>query len=153
LLRLLGDSPRQAAGGEPPIPDDQSVSRFIYSSDLIYKDGGKAKTGAFMPRFERDFNRHETSVCHLNGSDDARVWQLAVDSRPGQELRGRVDFAVGLATAQELSCLSSPEHNYAEHAVLVNWPLEKEDQKRIALALAKACPPVTTYPSRSNPGA
>jgi hypothetical protein len=133
--------------GEPPVPDTESVSRFIYSADHIFKEGGKPKTGAFLPRFERDFNRHETSVCHLNGCADDRVWELAISSRPEQGLKGRVDFAVGLATAQTLECLSSPEHNYQEHAVLVNWPPEKEDQKRIAMQLAKACPAVTRRPA------
>lgn len=134
-------------GSEPTVPNDESVSRFIYSADYIYKEGGKPRPGAFLPRFEQAFNRHETSVCHLNGCADDRVWELALTSRPEQVLKGRVDFTVGLATAQTLECLSSPEHNYQEHAVLVNWPADKENQKRIAMQLAKSCPAVTTRPA------
>jgi hypothetical protein len=146
LLKLLGDSPESPPGIEHSIAGTESVSRFIYSGDHIFKQGGKPKAGAFLPRFEQDFNRHETSVCHLNGCEPARVWHLAHTSRPEQQLKGRVDFEVQAATSWALECLSSPEHNYAEHAVLVNWPPDKSDQKKIALQIAKACPAVTPPP-------
>lgn len=117
-----------------PIVPPAAVSRFIYDSDKIYKQTGKPKVGAFLPEY---FNaRHETSVCHLDGCPDHRVWHLAGTRRSDKILRARADFPIAIAVDQSLSCVSAPEEDFCEHAVIIDWPPDKEGQKRIALELA-----------------
>jgi hypothetical protein len=59
---------------EKSISPSSDVSRFIYQSDKISRQTKKPKPGAFMPEYYE--NRHETSVCHLDGCAEDRVWQL-----------------------------------------------------------------------------
>ncbi|CAN0511760.1 unnamed protein product, partial [Phaeothamnion confervicola] len=133
---------------EAPIPEGDEVSRFIHSSDHIQKSTGKAKTSAFLPRYEDSFKRFETSLCHTTVCMPERVWELARTCR-AETLHARVDFAARVAGEVQLACISSPdhEHNFAEHAVLIAWPEDKLQRKEIAAKLARACPPVQRPPA------
>jgi len=75
-------------------------------------------------------------VCHLDGCADNRVWELAATRRADKTLKARADFLVAYAIDQSLSCVSAPEDGFYEHAVLIDWPTDKEGQKRIAVDLA-----------------
>lgn len=130
---------------ETPLTDTARVSRFIFTSSHIA--GGRPKPGAFLPTFDNGFDRWETSVCSLDGCSDVRVWSLARSSRPDANLKARVDFPVGLATSNQLGCVTSPMPDFEEHAVLLEWPEEKEDRKVITVALAKGCPAVLNPPA------
>ncbi|WP_153946360.1 hypothetical protein [Cupriavidus sp. U2] len=130
---------------EPLAPTDK-VSRFIYESDKISKSNNRPKVGAFLPELYND--RHETSVCHLDRCEESRVWHLGRSRRPTKTLHARTDFDVQHALDLSLGCLAAPEPDFDEHAVVVNWPAEKLEQKKIAVELAskagecKAPPPV-----------
>lgn len=131
---------------ETVIADTETVCRFIYDDNLIYSVDQRPKPGVFLPMFELDLNRHETSLCHLV-CEDARVWQLGCEARPKQTLKARADFTVSVATAARLRCLSSPVKDFPEHAVLIDWPAGKAEQKAIAIAIARNCPAVTDRPA------
>jgi hypothetical protein len=135
--------PRPDVRIDPP----SAISRFIYESDKIFKSTQKPKPGAFLPECYE--NRHETSVCHLDGCADDRVWHLGRTVRPGKTLHARVDLDVQQVVDQALSCLSAPEQDFQEHAVVIDWPDEKEEQKKIAVELATRAaeckrPPIVT---------
>lgn len=87
-----------------------------------------------MPEYFQE--RHETSVCHLDGCADNRVWHLAATRRADKTLKARVDFLVAYAIDQSLSCVSAPEDGFCEHAVLIDWPDDKEARKLITVQLA-----------------
>lgn len=89
-----------------------------------------------MPYKDKDNGRLETSVVHLDRCDEERVWHLGRTCKPDKTLYGRTDFSVQLAVQQALECLAAPQPDFDEHAVVVKWPEAKEEQKRIALALA-----------------
>lgn len=110
------------------------MSRFIYESDKISKIKNAPKPGAFMPDFYK--SRHETSVCHLDRCDEDRVWHLGLTRRPNKTLYARVDLDVASVVGQSLECVTAPETDYDEHAVVVKWPPDKEGQKLIAVQLA-----------------
>lgn len=87
-----------------------------------------------MPEFFED--RHETSVCHLEKCNEDRVWYLGRTRRTDKTLHARTDLDVQAVVDQALSCLSAPVPEFHEHAVVIDWPAEKEERKRIAVELA-----------------
>jgi hypothetical protein len=132
---------------EPALAGDQLVSRFIYEESKISRKSGKPQLGAFLPMFEAAFNRYETSMCHINAcANDARIWQCGIEARD-RPLVARVDLQVSIVQMAQLRCLASPNPpSFNEHAVVVDWPEDKEGQKKLALEIAKACPTVKRTP-------
>lgn len=83
-------------------------------------------------------NRWETSVCHMDSCNDDRVWNIGRSCRTDKTLRARIDFDVQHVVNNALSCEASPEDGYDEHAVVIEWPPDKEQQKLIAVQLVAA---------------
>jgi len=126
------------------LPPEEFVSRFVYDSDKV--SGTRAKPAAFLPKFEPQFERWETSVCSLaRCANDERVWHLARTQRSDKSVKARIDVCVDHVQHSDLRCIAAPVPGYPEHAVIVGWPDEKHDQKARALALSKRCA-VTTPP-------
>lgn len=101
-----------------------------------------------MPEYFND--RHETSVCHLDGCPDHRAWHLARTRRPNKTLKARADFPIELAVDLSLSCVSAPEDDFSEHAVIIQWPSDKEGQKLIAIDLAAKNGPCRLPPDETK---
>ena len=128
---------------------EEVVTRFIYESQSV--KGNHVRVATFLPMFDLEMQRLETSVCRLNLCNRERAWELArtlgLASRPGVTLHACADVSVGVANQNGLICEEAPVDGFPEHAVLIGWPEEKEKQKLIAMALVKASarhlPPAT----------
>ncbi|MBF3560998.1 hypothetical protein ISF97_27735 [Burkholderia pseudomallei] len=130
------DADAPVATGDAQITPPSPISRFIYESDKIRKQGNRPKPGVFMP--EEYGNRWETSVCRIDTCDDERVWHLGRACRIDKTLRARIDFDVQQVVDNALACRMAPQDGYDEHAVVIQWPADKEQQKLIAVQLAAA---------------
>lgn len=119
------------------VPQEESVCRFVYDSDKLYQNGA-AKPGAFLPMFETNLLRWETSVCRLTGCREERIWHLARTQRLDKTLKARADLAVQSVEDAALLCVQAPVTGFPEHAVLLGWPSDKPAQKEIALRLSQA---------------
>lgn len=131
------------------VPANESVTRFVYDSDKVK---GRVLPGVFLPMYEAETQRWETSVCRLDNCSDERVWHIARTQVTHKPVKARVDIPVEAVRTQQLSCVIAPVEGFQEHAVIVGWPSEKEDRKRLAMALTKSCtarfpPPVDDRPS------
>ncbi|AMU06269.1 hypothetical protein A2T82_08230 [Burkholderia cenocepacia] len=69
---------------------------------------------------------------------DDRVWHLGRTRRADRTLRARIDFDVQHVVDNALACHTAPQDGFDEHAVVVEWPSDKAEQKLIAVKLADA---------------
>ena len=78
------------------------------------------------------------SVFRVEGLDNNKIWQIGekkVVSQSGKTLYGRAEIRAQLVEKTGLSI--DPDNNPPRHANIIGWPLEKNEQKLIALELAK----------------
>ena len=75
----------------------------------------------------------------------ARIWHLARTRRPTKALHGLVHIRVDQLPAA-LRCNESPDGEFHEHAVIVGWPEDKEEQLVLQVALSKASPDLVAPP-------
>lgn len=123
----------------PTIDDEDTLVRFVYDSDKFRPD--RVLPGAFLPSYEDQWQRLETSVCRDSMCDIARVWHLARTQRSDKNVKGAANFKAASATATGLSCLAAPVDGYGEHAVVIKWPENKSEQRLIAGKLSQASRP------------
>jgi hypothetical protein len=114
----------------------EPLSRFIFDSDKV-NQAGRVKDGAFLPSRGAD-NRLETSVCRIDGLEADMIWRIGQDARPDRTLKGRADFSTETVIEQRLRTVPDTEGTYIQHAVVLDWPTDKEEQKVLARAIAKA---------------
>lgn len=139
FLRGLGSFLRSWKGSEERVPlgADEDVTRFVFRSEHLRGDG-RAKPRAFMPELHPDTGEHELSICRLDGCADSRVWHLGKTCRRDVTLKARADFGVSAAHEQKLVGYRAPVKDFAEHAILVDWPPPDEKSHRISVAQALA---------------
>jgi hypothetical protein len=118
------------------VSPSEVLARFVFERRHI-DQMGRAKQSAFLPELYN--GRLETSVCRICEIAEPRIWALGKSVRRDKTLHARADFPVSAALSQALECLSAPEPNFSEHAVLIGWPPgsnEKMRHKAIAAHLA-----------------
>ena len=118
------------------VAPDEELARFIFERRYV-DQLGRVKQGAFLPELYK--GRLETSVCRIRDITEVRIWNLGKTVRPDKVLYARADFPHSAAISKSLKCLSAPEPNFGEHAVLIGWPHgsdEKMRHKAIAAHLA-----------------
>ncbi|KVG07252.1 hypothetical protein WJ24_22010 [Burkholderia vietnamiensis] len=74
----------------------------------------------------------------MDTCDDERVWHLGRTCRIDKTLHARIDFDVQHVIDYALACHTAPQDGYGEHAVVIQWPADKAQQKLIAVQLAAA---------------
>ena len=120
------------------LSDEEIVGRFVYDSEKVKASG--INHGAFLPMYEHEQGRLETSVCRMAGCPEDRAWHLARTQRTDKDPKARADVEV-TALAQvdpALICIAAPVDGYPEHAVLIGWPADKHAQKAWTMRLSKA---------------
>lgn len=122
---------------EVSLSAEEVVTRFVYDSQSALK-GAHVRPSTFLPMFEEDLQRWETSVCRTALCSYERLLGLGRTQRTDSSLKAFANVAVLIASQNGLACIEWPVDGFAEHAVLLGWPTEKEQQKLIAMALAKA---------------
>ena len=116
----------------PPVSDDENLARFVTQSKKFRPDG-TVKPDVFIP-----FKHVELSVTrHLNATEK-EIWSVGHDvaSTFGRTLRGRADVLAHDCNVNTLRVIETPFPRNPNHADIVDWPPQKQDQKAIALKLA-----------------
>lgn len=117
------------------IEQTETVGRFIYQNGDCSRSTNKPKQKVFLPAKHPTLGRWETSVCRIDKASATRVWEIANTIREPLPAVARADIAIQAISAAQLLTEAVPEEGYAEHAVIVGWPDEKEKQKAIAANL------------------
>jgi hypothetical protein len=116
------------------IADAEPLAIFVYDSDKMKADGAHWK--AFLPGKndgERSFFRIEA----LSESDVAEIGRQAAETRVDQQLRGWAEIVALIVRSNPPLRLKVAEPP-PRHGVIIDWPPESQDKKKLAMALAGA---------------
>jgi hypothetical protein len=117
-------------GVEPNDP----LARFLLESGRYTRRPPRVKKQAFMPSPQGDLSVFD--VRGLSDDETASIGREWVAQSQGPEVHG---WATVLAETVEVQRLSvNLDNSPPRHANIVGWPVNKEDQKLIAQALADA---------------
>lgn len=134
----------------PEIQTDELLSRCVLSSKYIRvatsgdQAVGRVKPGAFVPHPYDDLSINR----HIDSSLE-EVWQLCwqVANQTQKTLHGRAEISAEAFSSQGLTVKADPIRSKntegvppnPNHAVVVNWPLEKSAQLMLAQNIADKC--------------
>lgn len=116
---------------------DERIARFIYhKSDWSKGTIPKPKPKVFYPEMYEE--QWETSVCRASYATEQRVWEIANRARSPLPALALADLTANSVINAGLLTKSAPDNeaDYAEHAVIVGWPDEKEKQMLLAIQLS-----------------
>jgi hypothetical protein len=85
---------------------------------------------------------------------EAEIWRIgySVATPQGKTLYGRADVTAADCTIGSLAVRAAPIPENPNHANIVNWPMDKSEQKSLALAIAaKATFVVNEHRDRTQP--
>lgn len=117
------------------IEPEETVGRFLFQNSDYSRSANRPKQKVFLPEKHPTLNRWETSVCRINKASETRVWEIGNKIREPRQVVARADIDVQYVSSTQLLVEAVPEEGYAEHAVITNWPDEKEKQKEMAANL------------------
>jgi hypothetical protein len=132
----------------PPVADDELLARFVTQSGQYRKIDNTVKQDLFIPNA-----RGEVSVMRHRDATELELWDVAhnVANSLNRKLYGRSDITAAVCTVNGLRVVASPiMPTNPNHADVLGWPTEKEDQKAIAQKLAAAASKLVPPPSSSN---
>ena len=113
--------------------NDESVSRFIFSSRFFSATKSQVKGKAFEPS-DRD---NSTSVFRIIGLTEEQIWYLGhhfVAQNRTSSLRARADVSVSVINNLQLRLV--PDEPPPRHANITGWPEEKDRRMSLAQLLA-----------------
>ena len=118
-----------------PVANDEVVSRaVVFSGWFAQKNGAYyVKQDAFVP-----FPKVKLSVIRNVGLKEDEIWGFSkkVAEQRVRTLYGRADVKAESFFTEGLSVDAAPLEGSPNHADVINWPAEKEDQKYLALQIA-----------------
>ena len=133
LLNWLGASRSISSIAAPDyVASHGNVARFVFNPRDLNRDG-MPRPRVFEP--ELYLGEYETSVCGLNGTNEARIWFLGRTLRAAENKNAIAALEITTASAREvgLQCKPAPQANYPEHGVIVGWLSGSDDKpKRIS---------------------
>jgi len=108
----------------------EHLTRFLTSSS--HYGAERVKPNAFMPMS----GSTKISVFRIDKLREHLIWELgkSIGLTPERKLHGRGDFAAHIVSQQDLWI--EPDNVPPRHANITGFPLEKSEQKQIALELA-----------------
>lgn len=123
-----------------PILDQEELSRFLFENNDFTERTGNVRWNRFMPVFCEKFDRFETSMFRSSLLNrDEEIWEMG-DNFAGVE-RKAVKARATLEACQirrKMSLAVEPETaEHPLHAVVINWPSEKDAQIEICKELRK----------------
>jgi hypothetical protein len=116
-----------------PVEDSELLARYVTQSGQFRPSDHTVKPDLFMPH-----PRSELSVMrHLNATEK-EIWAVGIDvsTALSRTLYGRADIKASDCRIDSLRVVEKPLANNPNHADVEGWPLQKQDQKAIALKLA-----------------
>src|SRR5262249_2054497 len=124
------------------IPDATPLSRFFYRGQTRLRGDGSVKHQAFLPERNPVNDRLETSIVRVDDLPDNSAIRAQGKALRTLELKGWAVILAEHARAQQLDVIPDPPPD--RHAVLIQWPSEKEKRIQIAQQLAKLAGPVVS---------
>ena len=117
------------------VANSELLARFIVSSKWIRKQDNYVNSAAFIPNPDR-----ELSVTRHSDILEEKLWNIGkqVAQIRKRNLYGRADVQAINVTNQNLKVEPDPIPSNPAHANIKNWPVEKEEQKILALEIAAA---------------
>jgi hypothetical protein len=122
-------------GGNTPVEDSELLARFVVFSKWIRKKDQTVKQDAFIP--------HPYPELSVNRHDGNRDKELSDVGRSVAEKRERTFYGWANVSAAavrktKLGVEAAPIKVNPNHANIIGWPKEKNDQKSCALEMAAA---------------
>jgi hypothetical protein len=107
------------------------LARFVFQRSHFSKNPAKPKPGAFLP------DPSKTSALWRDGLPEQDIWDIGdlVGKARGKNPVARADFDVKAVSAAKLEIEPDPKPHIPRHVNLCGWPIDKDEQKSIALLL------------------
>lgn len=124
---------------------NERISRYIFKREYIPITKSRPKYGAFLPAFNKDAKRYETSVFRIEGLNKSQIFDLGkyvenernINSSQSQSLKGYARAIVRNITKNDLQ-IEKETSNHRLHANIIGWPKERETRKQLAILIAKS---------------
>lgn len=114
------------------VSPEEVLARYIFNRDSFSLANDRVKYSAFLPSSDL-----KTSVFRVSGLTPDEIWQIGdrkVAPMRGKPLLARADISAKVVLSNGLDI--APDNNPPRHANIYKWPLEKSEQKLIAIELA-----------------
>ena len=126
----------RAAEMSVPLPDQDTVTRLLYTKSHFSRQTNRPKPAAFDPS-----PHTELSTMHITGMTSDAVWrhsEHALGDQPGrQAILSRADVPVALLTAEKLRAVRDDDP-FERHTLVLGWP-EIEDANERKAAWKQIC--------------
>ena len=123
--------PRRINAAEP-------LNRFLFNKQEFGTQPRRVTHHAFMPNRNRTTGRLEKSVHRINGLSSSEIWRLGrLFVEQGRALKARASgqSTQAMQAGLRFAIGGSP---WPRHADIVEWPMEKSEQKLLAMQIAVA---------------
>lgn len=111
------------------------LTRFIRSKNNFSKKKNRVKPAAFMPIFNDDSNRFETSSFFIDDLEETSIWDLGNKYIQDIQIKARGDFKDKDVEKSDLNI--DFNNNPERHADIIGWDKDnKPKRKEQALKLA-----------------
>lgn len=127
----------------PPVADAELLARYVTQKSQLRRSDRTLKQDVFVPH-----PRNELSVTRHRDATVEEIWQVGRDvaAALGRTLYGRGDLRSSDCKTNSLRVEAKPLADNPNHANVVGWPPQKQDQKAIAIKLAAAAGKLITPP-------
>jgi hypothetical protein len=117
----------------PIVTEDETVARFVLSSNHVRRADSTLKPDAFIPHPHLDL-----SVTRHRSATEDELWSIGegIAGERRRTLYGRGDVIVSAFTIRSLTVRANPTPGNPNHADVGDWPIEKSAQKNIAQQIA-----------------
>ncbi len=121
----------------PPVDHKEVLARFVTQRSQFRPSDGTVKQNLFIPP-----PNLKLSVTRHRDATEAEIWQVGrevareMSRERVRTLYGRCDIRCGDCESEKLRVEPEPLDNNPNHADILGWPEQKQDQKAIAIKLA-----------------
>ena len=132
-LRKFSEVFRRQPNLAPEPPKYSTFTRFIFDKHFT-KQPLMAKPGAFLPG-----SGLKTSALGKDKLSERSIWEIGIAiGKARQRLpKARADFSDNAVKEAKLTVEHDPQTEIPDHVNLCGWPIEKDEQKSIALLLCQ----------------
>lgn len=118
----------------PPVASEEILARYVVFQSHFRRSNKTVRPEAFVP-----FPHTEMSVTRHLLAMESELWRIGRDvaEARGRTLYGRADFSAETCRSIRLVVDPAPLDTNPNHANVREWPAEKEQQKMIAIELAR----------------
>ncbi len=124
---------RPADAGMTGSPQYSLLARFIFQKSQFSKIPAKPKQGAFLPHP----STLKISALWRDGLSEQDIWKIgdSLGAARSKQPLARADFGIATVSEAKLTIEPDPLPQIPQHINLCGWPIDKDEQKSIALLL------------------